>query len=175
MVGNRCNIGSCSIHRKADVMSCRTVSPLCTNFGSRGVAFSLSSFCLKTGGAAICCEGRCCMTPSHASKLGLCMKALAITAGQCLLEQRCPRQFTAGFERSKFLLYCTWCNQEEAADWAHLVWHCPGFQSTRPARLPRTPMACRMCWPPRSSALQNSEKLLHHMATVREQVMERLS
>ena len=68
----------------------------CTNFGSRGVAFSLSSFCPTTGGTAICCKGRCCMVPNHANKLGLCMKVLAITAEQCLLEQRGPRQFIAG-------------------------------------------------------------------------------
>eukprot|EP00438_Fugacium_kawagutii_P020170 Skav220546 [mRNA] locus=scaffold761:61654:62358:- [translate_table: standard] len=72
-------------------------------------------------------------------------------------------------------LNCAWCNQEEAADWDHLVWRCPGFQSTRPARSPRTALACRLCWPPRSWSMQNAEKLLHHMATVREQVMERLS
>ena len=37
--------------------------------------------------------------------IGLCMKAMATTAELCLLVQRCPRQFIAGFEGSKFL--CT--------------------------------------------------------------------
>ena len=70
---------------------------------------------------------------------------------------------------------CSCCNHEEAAVWDHFVWRSPGFQSTRPARVPRSPMACRMCWPPRAYFLQNAKKLLHHMATVREQVTERLS
>jgi hypothetical protein len=44
--------------------------------------------------------------------------------------------------------------------------------------MPQSSMACRMAWPPRSYSKRSAEKLLHHMAAVREQaeqVMERLS
>lgn len=74
--------------------------------------------------------------------------------------------------------HCSWCNQQEAADWDHLVWHCPAFAGSRPASMPQSSMACRMAWPPRSYSKRSAEKLLHHMAAVREQaeqVMERLS
>ena len=70
-------------------------------------------------------------------------------------------------------LRCHWCDQQEAAAWDHLVWHCPGFQSPRP-NMPRTSMACRLGWAPRSYSIRDAAKLLRHVAVVQEQV-ERLS
>ena len=68
--------------------------------------------------------------------------------------------------------FCKWCGQSVHADWEHLVWHCEFFQQTRPASTPQDFLTRRLGWPAIGQNKAAAAMLLHHMALVRQHVLE---
>ena len=68
--------------------------------------------------------------------------------------------------------FCKWCGQSVHADWEHLVWHCEFFRQTRPASIPQDFLTRRLGWPANGQNKAAAAVLLHHMALVRQHVLE---
>ena len=65
---------------------------------------------------------------------------------------------------------CSFCgNADVYPGWDHLVWQCSGFSTGRPPE-PQDEVQRRLAWPPDTNDQDYNERVLHHMACVREKV-----
>lgn len=83
---------------------------------------------------------------------------------------------TALWRRTEPPTSCKFCGEATAPGWHHLAWECmhPDMRNTRPELDPSTltTWTTRWGWPPDTRRGTREEKLLQHLATVRDNVLQ---